>query len=62
MVAAPAPARACSAAGRTLDGPQPNRPSAGRSSAGMVMLIRGCLSERVAPLQGPTVAPSRVPP
>ena len=41
MTAAPSAARACSASGRTLDGPQPNRPSAGRSSAGMVMLIRG---------------------
>src|SRR5215207_1571729 len=40
MTAAPSPARARSASGRTLDGPQPNRPSAGRSSAGMVMLIR----------------------
>ena len=40
MIAAPSPARACSASGRTLDGPQPKRPSAGRSSAGMVMLIR----------------------
>src|ERR687890_602284 len=44
MIAAPSPARARSASGRTLDGPQPNRPSAGRSSAGMVMLIRACLS------------------
>src|SRR5687768_773958 len=44
MIAAPSPASACSASGRTLDGPQPNRPSAGRSSAGMVMLIRACLS------------------
>ena len=41
MIAAPSVTSACSASGRTLDGPQPNRPSAGRSSAGMVMLIRG---------------------
>src|SRR3954465_7436658 len=40
MIAAPSPASACSASGRTFDGPQPNRPSAGRSSAGIVMLIR----------------------
>ena len=46
MIAAPSVTSACSASGRTLDGPQPNRPSAGRSSAGMVMLIRECLSVR----------------
>src|SRR5215218_7766247 len=40
MTAAPSPASALRASGRTLDGPQPKRPSAGRSSAGMVMLIR----------------------
>src|SRR5215218_7412713 len=40
MIDAPSVARACSASGRTFDGPQPNRPSAGRSSAGIVMLIR----------------------
>jgi hypothetical protein len=33
----PAEARAATASGRTLDGPHPNRPSAGRRSAGMRM-------------------------
>src|SRR4051812_6902635 len=47
MTAAPSVASACNASGRTFDGPQPKRPSAGRSSAGRVMLIRGnCLSRK----------------
>src|SRR5215217_3901251 len=40
MTAAPSAASAWRASGRTLDGPQPNRPSAGSSSAGIWMLIR----------------------
>src|SRR4051812_23133396 len=44
MTAAPSVARARSASGRTFDGPQPKRPSAGSSSAGIVMLIRGIAS------------------
>src|SRR5688500_2021553 len=41
ITAAPSVARACRASGRTFDGPQPKRPSEGRSSAGTVMLMRG---------------------
>src|SRR4029453_7615600 len=41
MTGAPSVARACSASGRTLDGPQPNRPSAGTSSAGRGMPTPG---------------------
>src|SRR5215218_4821751 len=44
MRAAPSVARACRASGRTFEGPHPNRPSEGRSSAGIDMLIRECLS------------------
>ena len=41
MRAAPSVASACSASGRTFDGPHPKRPSRGSRSAGMVMLIDG---------------------
>ena len=48
MTAAPAPARAASCSGRTLDGPQPKRPSEGSRSVG-IRRSAGVVVEVTAP-------------
>src|SRR4051794_39711066 len=58
MSAAPSVASACSACGRTFDGPQPKRPSSGSRSAGIVMLMCGSASQLSWPPAGPRREPA----